>query len=327
MLNWQSLKNDLPYQMVNLCNLGSEFGSIVDATDEEDLFKSKKEFRILLSSFDRLRQAFKTVVFNKASEIESIKVPTVDVTVKEEDEKKMVSLPIKRYMAKFEKDLKVFYIGIKELLEKEYRRDTFNLQFFFDIKSFEYYIYDVIEFSKKEFLSQTSPLNYEKRTEIKDKVMKAVEWKLGNLEDTSRFILENGLSEKDYVRVVGAIIWSIKSILFNEEIETVMIEEIEKKYPFLYLLIKEGLMPEINNSSRITTMEPKIRLANNPPFNKFIYALDKKVINQSFKFPTAEDHQKFWNIFLASVIRRAGLVYELKKEYEKPGGKSEIVIE
>jgi len=330
MFGWQELKNDLPKQIVTLCDFGSEFSSLLDLAERnEHFFSDVLQLRRLVSSFERLRQYLKTVVFTKAVTLEKIKVPLVEYPLEEGDEKKMISLPVKKYLEKFEDDLKVHYIEIGSLLKEEHLDVPKKTYFFFNLRSFENYVYDIIAFSKKEFYKKVNVYPYSKREEIKEKVIKTVNWKLMQLNGVAQRILREGLPEKCYIKIVSAIILTLKSFLKTKTILNITIKKINEDYPAikeLLLQIKDRKL-KINNSATTNFLLVKIKIANNPPFNYFFNSLTKEEIEHAFSFPRAEHEEIFWGIFLASLIQRAGLFSELKEEAKKVGGKSGVIVE
>jgi len=330
MLNWQELKNDLPKQVAVLCDFGLEFSSLLDLSEKhDDFFSDANMLRKLVSSFERLRQYLKTIVFTKAVILEKIKVPLVEYPLDEGDEKKMISLPVKKYMEKFESDLKVHYVEVGSLLKEEHLDVPKKTYFFFNLRSFESYVYDIVEFSKKEFYKKIKSYGYDKRSEIKDKIIKIIDWKLKQLNEVAQRILREGIQEEYYVKIVTAIILTLKSISGIKAISDITIKKINENYPSIKILLFkiENKQLKINNFENTPFIMTKIKIANNPPFSYFFSKLSNDEIEHSFNFPKPEHEEIFWNIFLASIIQRAGLFSELKEEAKKMGGKSEIIIE
>ena len=327
MLNWQNLRNDLPKQIADLCNLGLEFSSSLDrATKEKQA--SEETYRGLLSSFERLRQSLKTAVFTKATDLEKIKVPLVQFPVEESEEKKMISLPVKDYINKFEEDLKEYYQNIREekMLEG-IKALTFSskVMFFFTLKSFEAYVYDIIRISKEEFYRILKPLKYERRQEIKQKIIQMINWKLKNLNNIAENILRINLTEKELTRIISAFILTLKPITKTKELTKITANMIKESYPFIDMLIqkiKDRTL--IIGTDESYTLMSRIRIANNPPFNNFFNNLTEKEIDHAFTFPTPDDEKIFWDIFLASIIQRAGLIPKLKEKAREMGGTIEV---
>jgi len=329
MLNWQELKNDLPKQITVLCDYGSEFSSLLDLSEKDkEFFHLAKPFRELISSFERLRQFLKTVVFTKATELEKIKVPLVEYPLEEGEEKKMISLPVKKYIQKFEEDLKLYYSGVDEILKSDTITISGQTKFFFNLRSFESYVYDIIVFSKKEFYKKVKAYDYKKRQEIKDRVIKVIEWKLEQLNEIAERVLKEGVSYKDYVRLVIGVILTLKSISSPAEILSITTKKIKYDYPSIWLLISKikNKQLKINDLANTCFIIPKIKIANNPPFNYYFNRLLKEEITHAFNFPKPEQEEVFWSIFLASIIQRAGLIPEIKEKAKEIGGRTEVVV-
>lgn len=326
MLDWKTLKNDLPEQVQTLCDFGFEFSTFLDSIDEDVVFETIKQFRLLISSFERLRQEFKTIVFSKALLLEKIKVPVTEYPVEEKDEKKMIILPIKKYIEKFEKDLILYYSTIEDMIDEGYEKLN-RIKLFNKLRSFETYVFDLINFSKQQFYLNTKPYQYDERLKIKYIVTNVVDWKLEQLNEVARFVLEDGIPLEDYSKVIGFFIITLKSITSQDQLREITLSKIKNKYLFIGTLIsnikKKKVM--INNSST-KILIPKLKIANEPPFNKKFNRLTKEDISHSFQFPTPDDEQKFWEIFLSSTIRRAGLISELKDKLKQQKG-GEVIIE
>jgi len=329
-IDWKTLRNDMPQQIVNLCELGFEFSTFLESTDEDTLFEavrtqSIKRTRKLLSSFERLRQFFKTVVFTKSTNLESIKVPMVEYPLEEKDEVKMITLPIKKYLEKFEKDLNNYYSEIDKLLQLTQQTPYTLIKFLNILESFEVYIYDVVNFSKQVFYAKLKPYEYSRRAEIRDIVIKVIDWKLEQLEELALIIRKDGLPLNSYNKIIAGIILTLKSIIPTQCLKELVKYKINKNYLSLnYLLrdIAEHKIELTNINGEI--LASKIETANNPPFKEEFKGLSKQDIEHSFIFPQKQDEDVFWDIFLSSVIQRAGLITEIKDDAKAKGG--EVII-
>lgn len=329
MLNWQELRKDLPKQIITLCDFGSDFSSLLDISEKnKDFFSSVITLRSLVSGFERFRQYLKTIVFTKVVTLEKIKVPLVEYPIEEEEEKKMIALPIKKYIKKFEEDLKIYYEKIDEILKLETLDIKGKAKFFFDLRSFETYAYDIIDFSKKEFYKEVRSYDYEKRKEIKEKVTQVIVWKLEHLNEIAERILKEGVKEQHFPKLVTAIILTLKSISNTKETLEITVKKIKEDYFPIWLLISKikNKQLKINNLANTTFLVTKIKIANTPPFNNFFNKLLKEEISHSFSFPTSNAKKIFWDIFLASIIQRAGLIPESKELAEKIKGRTEVMV-